>query len=200
MKKSAVRRAGAPVAIAFLRLTGSRFFDRRYLRGRHFATSRTGWAWVLRSLFTQKLAGFNRHVPWPVSPFIHISEPDGIRFHPDDLNNFQMWGTYFANQGGGIITLGHGTYIGPNVGIITTNHDPLDPDSHRPPADITFGRACWVGMNSVVLAGVTLGDHTVVGAGSVVTRSYPEGHCILAGSPARKIRDLVHWSLREAAA
>jgi len=200
MKKSLVRRTGAPVAVAFLRVAGGKFFDRRYLRGRHFTTSRAGWAWVLRSLFTQKLAGFNRHVPWPASPFIHISEPDGIRFHPDDLNNFQMWGTYFANQGGGLITIGRGTYIGPNVGIITTNHDPMNPDIHRAPADITLGRACWIGMNSVVLAGVTLGDHTVVGAGSVVTRSYPEGHCILAGSPARKIRDLFDWSLREAAA
>lgn len=200
MKKSMIRRAGAPVAVAFLRVMGGWFFDRRYLRGRHFTTTRAGWAWVLRSLFTQKLAGFNRNVPWPVSPFINISEPSGIRFHPDDLNNFQMWGSYFANQGGGIITIGRGTYIGPNVGIVTTNHDPLNPDDHRPPADITFGKSCWVGMNSVVLAGVTLGDHTVVGAGSVVTRSFPEGHCVIAGSPARKVRDLRESRQGEAAA
>jgi acetyltransferase-like isoleucine patch superfamily enzyme len=45
-------------------------------------------------------------------------------------------------------------------------------------------------MNSVVLPGVHLGDHTVVGAGSVVTRSFPEGNCILAGAPARLIKDM----------
>jgi acetyltransferase-like isoleucine patch superfamily enzyme len=145
---------------------------------------------MLRSLFTQKIGGFNRHVPWPVSPFIGISEPEGIRFHPDDLNNFQTWGTYFSNNGGGIIALGRGAYIAPNVGLITTNHDPRNPARHLSPGNITLGEGCWVGMNAVILHGVELGPHTVVGAGSVVTKSFPQGHCIIAGSPARNIRDL----------
>jgi acetyltransferase-like isoleucine patch superfamily enzyme len=42
-------------------------------------------------------------------------------------------------------------------------------------------------MNAVILPGVTLGDHTIVGAGSVVTHSFPEGHCTIAGNPAKKI-------------
>ena len=45
-------------------------------------------------------------------------------------------------------------------------------------------------MNSVILPGVVLGDHTIVGAGSVVTRSFEEGHCVIAGVPARKIKEL----------
>jgi acetyltransferase-like isoleucine patch superfamily enzyme len=39
-------------------------------------------------------------------------------------------------------------------------------------------------MGSEILPGVKLGDHTVVGAGSIVTKSFPEGHCVLAGNPA----------------
>lgn len=117
-----------------------------------------------------------------------ISDPGGVIFHPDDLNNFQVGGTYFSNNGGGRIVLGRGTYIAPNVGLITTNHDPLNPEVHLSPKDIVLGEGCWIGMNAVVLPGVTLGPHTTVGAGSVVTRSFAEGYCVLAGSPACVIR------------
>ena len=43
-------------------------------------------------------------------------------------------------------------------------------------------------MNSVILPGVTLGNHTIVGAGSVVTKSFDEGYCIIAGNPARIVK------------
>ncbi|MEQ1824103.1 MAG: DapH/DapD/GlmU-related protein, partial [Fimbriimonadaceae bacterium] len=49
---------------------------------------------------------------------------------------------------------------------------------------------CWIGMNAVVLPGVTLGDRTVVAAGAVVTKSFPEGWCIVAGVPAKLLRSL----------
>lgn len=43
-------------------------------------------------------------------------------------------------------------------------------------------------MNSVILPGVVLGDNTVEGAGSVVTKSFTEGHCVIVGNPARILR------------
>ena len=45
-------------------------------------------------------------------------------------------------------------------------------------------------MNAVILPGVTLGDHTIVGAGSIVTKSFPEGYVVIAGNPAKIIRTL----------
>lgn len=45
-------------------------------------------------------------------------------------------------------------------------------------------------MNSVVLPGCHLGPYTIVGAGAVVTKSFPEGHCVIVGNPARIIRHL----------
>ena len=45
-------------------------------------------------------------------------------------------------------------------------------------------------MNSVILPGVVLGEHTVVGAGSIVTKSFPEGYCVIAGNPAKIIRKI----------
>jgi hypothetical protein len=160
-------------------------FGGKHLRGRHFTASNAGWRWAWHSVWLQKVLGFNRHVPWPVSPLQRILHPESIEFDADDLNNFQSPGCYFSNANGGRIVIGKGTYIAPNVGIITTNHDPEDPDRHLAPRDVIIGRKCWLGMNSVILPGVVLGDHTVVAAGSVVGRSFPKGRVVLVGVPAR---------------
>ena len=56
--------------------------------------------------------------------------------------------------------------------------------------DVIIGEKCWIGMNCVVLPGVTLGDHTIVGAGAVVTKSFKDGYCVIAGNPAKKIKDI----------
>jgi acetyltransferase-like isoleucine patch superfamily enzyme len=133
--------------------------------------------------------GLNRHIPWPVSPFILISDAKNMTFDLDDLNNFQGFGNYYQNFAAKII-IGKGTYIAPNVGIITANHDIDNLDSHLPGKDVILGKKCWIGMNSVILPGVELGDHTIVGAGSVVTKSFPEGNCVIAGNPAKIIRYL----------
>ncbi len=173
-----------------LKIIISPLFDKKYLGGRYFDKGYQGWFWVLRSIFTQKLLGFNRKVPWPVSPFISIDDPLRVIFDLDDLNNFQHFGCYYANYGGGRITIGKGTWIAPNVGIITTDHGLDDPSLHTSPQDVVIGEKCWIGMNSVILKGVHLGNNTVVGAGAVVTKSYPEGHCVIAGVPAKIVRKL----------
>lgn len=169
------------------------YYDKKYLTGKWFSGKlgglcSTGWEWTARNGFARFLQGTNKGVRFPVSPQICVTGSQNIDFHPDDLNNFQTVGNYF--QAIGKITIGHGTYIAPNVGLITANHDPADPDKHLAPKPITLGEKCWIGMNSVILPGVTLGDHTVVGAGSVVTKSFSEGHCVIAGNPARMIRKL----------
>jgi len=180
------RRGFATVVAPVLRLLASPWFDPQYLRGRHFDTSLRGWRWVWWSLWTQKLLGFNRHVPWPVSPFGTYSNPARIRFDPDDMHNFQAKGAYLQTLDAEIV-LGSGFFMAQNVGMITTNHDPSDPSRHLPGKSIVLGRCCWLGMNAVILPGVTLGDYTTVGANAVVTKSFPEGYCTLAGNPARVV-------------
>lgn len=56
--------------------------------------------------------------------------------------------------------------------------------------DVVIGSNCWIGMNAVILPGVVLGDRTIVGAGGIVTKSFPNGHCIIAGNPAKIIRTI----------
>jgi len=167
-------------------------YDSQYLTGKWFEQDGqpviTGWRWVIRDSTDRKRLGTNGDTPWPVSTFSCVTGACNITFHPDDLNNFQGIGCYF--QGIGKITIGRGTYIAANVGIITANHSMDNLNEHDEPEPVTLGNRCWIGMNSVILPGVTLGDHTIVGAGSVVTKSFPDGDCVIAGNPARMIRRL----------
>ena len=133
--------------------------------------------------------GKNRHVPWPCPPHVCVGVPQNILFDPDDMQNFHTSGNYFQGIGA-TVTIGKGTMIAPGVGLITANHDFSDVHSNQPGKPIVLGENCWIAMNAMVLPGVTLGPYTMVGAGAVVTKSFPEGHCVLVGNPARKIRDL----------
>ena len=90
------------------------------------------------------------------------------------------------------IVIGDHVQIGPNVQLLTPTH-PLDPDLRRDgwegAGPITLGENVWLGGGAIVLAGVTIGDDAVVGAGSVVTRDLP-ARTVSVGSPARVIRSL----------
>ena len=168
-------------------------YDRKYLkgcwfRGRAGGICSLGWEWVVRDAWGKIFGQNNKKARFPINQHCVAVEPQNILFDPDDLNNFQSFGIYF--QAIGTITIGKGTYIGPNTGIITANHDPEDPENHLEPKPVVIGEKCWIGMNSVILPGVTLGTGTVVGAGSIVTKSFPEGHCVIAGNPAKIIRTL----------
>jgi len=164
------------------------FFDRRYITGKHFDSGLAGYAWGLSAIWTRNILRLAPPLPFPASFLTRISDYRNLDFHPDDLNNMQSPGSYFQNFYGKI-TIGRGTYIAPNVGIITVNHDPSDLDRHLSAKDVVLGESCWIGMNSVLLPGVHLGSHTIVGAGSIVTKSFPEGCVVIAGNPARALRE-----------
>ena len=165
------------------------FYDKKYFKGRWFDEKIEGYKWAWKNLYMQKIHGYNSHIPWPVSHRMVINNSENIEFDVNDLNNFQHFGCYYQNFNAKII-IGKGTYIAPNVGIITSNHDVDNLDEHQPGKDVIIKEKCWIGMNSIILPGVLLGEKTIVGAGSVVTKSFPDGNCIVAGNPAKVIRNL----------
>ena len=171
-----------------LRLFFSLFYSQKYLRGRFFDEKKMGWYWCFIGLGS-RLWGANRKIPWPVNPRTIVSNASNIVFHVDDIHVFQTPGCYWQNQQGKIV-IGRNCYVAPNVGLITTNHDVYDVTKHVKGEDIILGDCCWIGMNAMILPGVELGPNTIVGAGAVVTHSFPIGHCVIAGNPAKLIREL----------
>ena len=78
--------------------------------------------------------------------------------------------------------------IAPNVGLISANHFMLDIRKHVI-NEIRIGKYSRIGIGSVVLPGVVLGDFTTVAAGSIVTKSFPQGYCVVSGNPAVVVQD-----------
>ena len=88
------------------------------------------------------------------------------------------------------VRIGDRTLIGPAVQIYTATH-PLDYELRRTRESgkpIAIGADVWIGGGAILLPGVTVGDRTVIGAGSVVTRSLPSD-VIAAGNPCRVLRE-----------
>ena len=166
-------------------------YDKKYLTGRYFDRNHftVGWKWILQYWFGQKIMRKNAHVPWPVPPHVIISVPQNIVFDSDNMDMFHTTGNFFQGIDGKVI-FGKGCEIAAGTAFVTANHDFQNIHKSQPGKDIVLGEDCVVSMNAVVLPGVELGPHTIVGAGAVVTKSFPEGYCVIAGTPAKKLRDL----------
>lgn len=90
------------------------------------------------------------------------------------------------------VTIGDDVQMGPNVQLLTATH-PVEPGPRRDKWEaaepIVIGDNVWLGGGVIVCPGVTIGEDTVVGAGSVVVRDLPAG-VVAVGSPARVVRTL----------
>lgn len=141
---------------------------------------------TVRVWFMQRVLGFNRKAYWGVHPTSKVVQPQNIIIGKNSNPGIEP-GCYI--QGLGEVLVGDYTQVAANTAIISANHDVYDLDV-TVPGRVEIGSYCWIGTHCVILPNVTLGDFTIVGAGAVVTRSFPEGYCVIAGNPARKIRSL----------
>ena len=118
---------------------------------------------------------------------------------------YANWGGHHVHLGKGVyanfgatfvddthIYIGDYTMLGPNVTIATAGH-PIDPDLRRRALQynlpVHIGRNCWLGAGVIVMPGVTIGDNTVIGAGSIVTKDIPSG-VVAVGNPCRVLREV----------
>lgn len=151
-----------------------------------YKTKGTAGAITFKTLFVQKIIGINRCAYWPMH---FTSKATGVKNIKIGIGTAPGLSPGCYIQGKGKIFIGDYTIVGPNVGIISANHDKDDLTKHDI-GDVRIGDYCWIGMNSVILPNVVLGDNVVVGAGSVVTQSFAEGNVVIAGNPAKVIKPL----------
>lgn len=90
------------------------------------------------------------------------------------------------------IFVGDNTMFGPNVVVATAGH-PLDPELRRDAMQynmsVKIGKNCWIGAGVLIVPGVTIGDNTVIGAGSVVTKDIPS-NVLAFGNPCKVYREI----------
>jgi len=118
-------------------------------------------------------------------------------FYCDYGYNIEIGENFFSNNNftvldGAKVTIGDNVFIAPNVGIYTAGH-PLDAEQRNEGLEyaypITIGNNVWIGAHVVILPGVTIGDNSVIGAGSVVTKSIP-ANSLAVGNPCKVLREI----------
>ena len=161
--------------------------------------------------YMNEMAGRARRLTFQLNSAYH--EPDEVReilssifgydvpatlrvfppFYTDYGRNIHLGENVFINacchfQDHGGIYIGDGCQIGHNVVFATLNHF-TNPElrQYTYPASITLGRNVWVGSNSTILQGVTIGDNAIIAAGAVVNKDVAE-NTIVGGVPAKFIK------------
>ena len=118
-------------------------------------------------------------------------------FFCDYGTNIQLGGKVFFNFNCVVldvmqVKIGNNVLFGPSVQIYTATH-PMEADIRRKWLEfakpVSIGSDVWVGGAAIICPGVTIGDRTVIGAGSVVTRDVPEA-VFAAGNPCKVIKRL----------
>ena len=129
----------------------------------------------------------------------NVGEPFVIHspFHCDFGTNIRAGKNLICNYNvtildEGEVTIGDNVFIGPNCSIYTIIHA-LNPQQRNGgimrSAPVTIGSDVWLGGNVVVLPGVTIGDGSVIGAGSVVVKDIPSG-VLAVGNPCKVVRPI----------
>jgi maltose O-acetyltransferase len=138
-----------------------------------------------RAILTELLGAFGQDAQ--IRPPLYCDYGSQIHVGARTFINFGLVALDVAT-----ITIGEDVQIGPNVQLLTPTH-PLEAELRRAKWEaakpITISDNVWLGGGVIVLAGVSIGENTVVGAGAVVTKDLPE-NAVAVGNPARVVRRL----------
>jgi len=142
----------------------------------------TFWEYV----FPQKILNLHgsRRVPWPVHFTSIVNGFQNITIGEGTAPG-RSAGAYIQATNG--IKMGNNIYMAPSVKMISANHKRDNLAEYELSSPIEIGDNCWLGVNCVILPGVSLGANTIVAAGAVVTKSFPKGDVVIAGVPAKEI-------------
>jgi acetyltransferase-like isoleucine patch superfamily enzyme len=128
----------------------------------------------------------------------------GAELYCEDTNGTLNIGEHVAIQWvhiavteGGRVDVGHDSLFAYDVDIRNGDshsiYDGVSGERLNFGADVLIGERVWIGVGAKILKGVSIGRDSVVATGAVVTKSVPD-QCIVAGNPARVVRDNIRWS------
>lgn len=140
--------------------------------------------YLLYFFFPQKILRINGFVKWPVHFTSRVMFRNRIKVGNRCFPGINS-GCYIQGRGG--IEIGDNLRMGPNVGLISANHDIDNYDEWVNAGPIIIGKNVWIGMNSVILPGVQIGDNVVIAANSVVTKDV-QSNAIVGGIPAKILK------------
>lgn len=139
-----------------------------------------------RKKLIKEIFGKTKNKYWVEQPFIC-----------DYGYNIQIGENFYSNHNLTIldcakVTFGDNVFIGPNVSLFTAEH-PVDYPTRNQGLEyakpINIGNNVWIGGDVTILAGVSIGNNSVIGAGAIVTKDIPD-NVIAAGNPARVIKEI----------
>ena len=144
---------------------------------------------LLKFAWRQKVLGYNRHVPWPV----HFTST--IKCHEKIKRGSKAPGSapgcYIDGRNGIIIE--ENVWIGPRASIISQNHLTTNYNLYSDSPPVIIRKNSWLSTGCIILPGVEIGEHTIVAAGAVVSKSFPNGNQLLAGNPATAVKQLEEY-------
>ena len=153
---------------------------------RFFARHTQRYVWAIARMYSIRI----ERPAFPIGRF-----PIEIEGGDEQVSQCIPPSVYF-NTASGMIKIGKGTSFGYDVKLVTGKHMNLDeanksgnnfhfvPEGGR---DIIIGRNCFIGTGAIIIGPVNIGDFTVVGAGSIVTKNL-DGKSLYVGVPAKKIK------------
>ena len=144
---------------------------------------------LLVNFIFQRIFRINAGIKFSVNFTSKIAYPSRIKLHKDKITvgSFVLSGNcYFQAYNG--IEIGKNFLFAPGVKLISSNHNADDVSKSVAGKPIIIGDNVWIGANAIILPEVKLGNNCIVGAGSVVTKSFEEDGLIIGGNPARIIK------------
>lgn len=108
--------------------------------------------------------------------------------------------TQFAALEGTKVLIGEDCMFSHDIRVRTSDsHSIIDEKGNRInyAEDVVIGNHCWIGMQSLIMKGSVLGDNNVLAARSLLNKKYHAPGCIVAGSPAKVIKENINWDRRK---
>lgn len=142
----------------------------------------------LLNFIVQRIFRINATCPYSVHYTSQIRQPHNLHLAPMAARSLALM-SHCNIQARNGIHIGENTFFASGLSIISANHDKNNLIHGDPPPapPIVIGKNCWIGCNVTILPGVAIGDDVIIGAGAVVTKSFPE-KVVIAGNPATIIK------------